>query len=222
VSLLLLYPTELERTGVGLPEFEGVSAAVCGMGLVAAGIGAARHLAVGRFDACLLVGVAGARSPEPLAQGSLVVGTAVRNEAIGCGHGDEFLPLGRMAPAGEQRVRDVFDLAPPPGLAGVDPTGWAERLGLTECFAGVIGSVAAASADPAAAQAWSTVHPDVLVEEMEGYAVAHACRDAGTPLSIVRSVSNRAGQRDKASWNLQGALAVLTATLPALLEGGRS
>jgi futalosine hydrolase len=41
-----------------------------------------------------------------------------------------------------------------------------------------------------------------LVENMEGYALALAGRRTGIPVAEVRGVSNRAGNRDKDTWNL--------------------
>ena len=56
-------------------------------------------------------------------------------------------------------------------------------------------------------------HPDVPVEEMEGWGVALACRRAGVPLMIVRAVSNAAGDRDPSHWDAEGAMEALAAVL---------
>jgi futalosine hydrolase len=80
---------------------------------------------------------------------------------------------------------------------------------------GVIGTVAAASADAAQAAAWRARHPDVLVEEMEAHAVAAACARAGVPLAVLRAVSNACGDRDFARWEVDRALAALAVLLPA-------
>jgi futalosine hydrolase len=41
---------------------------------------------------------------------------------------------------------------------------------------------------------------------MEGFGVAVACRLANVPLTIVRGISNRAGDRDHSKWNIAGSL----------------
>ncbi len=47
------------------------------------------------------------------------------------------------------------------------------------------------------------------VESMEGAAVALTCQLHGIPLVQLRCISNRTGDRDKAGWDLQGAVAKL-------------
>ena len=83
---------------------------------------------------------------------------------------------------------------------------------------GTVGTVAAASSDAAAAAGWARRHPDVRVEEMEGWAVALACRRAGVPLTVVRAVGNVCGDRDVAGWRTAEAMAALDAVLAALLH----
>jgi futalosine hydrolase len=41
---------------------------------------------------------------------------------------------------------------------------------------------------------------------MEAFSVALACRMAKVPLTVIRGISNMAGDRDKANWNVTGAL----------------
>ena len=48
--------------------------------------------------------------------------------------------------------------------------------------------------------------PDAVAEDMEGFSVAFACAMAGCQLSIVRGISNVAGDRDKAHWRITDAL----------------
>ncbi len=58
----------------------------------------------------------------------------------------------------------------------------------------------------------------VQVEAMEGFGVLRACGLAGVPAVEIRIVSNEIGEQDRARWDLTGALGLLAATLPALLE----
>jgi futalosine hydrolase len=46
-----------------------------------------------------------------------------------------------------------------------------------------------------------------LAEDMEGFAVALACALRGTPLRIVRGVSNEVGDRAPERWRIPAALA---------------
>ena len=48
--------------------------------------------------------------------------------------------------------------------------------------------------------------PNAVAEDMEGFSVAAACRLAGLPLTIVRGISNRAGDRNKSNWKIEQAL----------------
>jgi futalosine hydrolase len=55
-----------------------------------------------------------------------------------------------------------------------------------------------------------------VAEDMEGFAVALACRLVGVPLDIVRGISNDAGDRDKVRWQVPQALRA-AADLAALI-----
>jgi futalosine hydrolase len=47
---------------------------------------------------------------------------------------------------------------------------------------------------------------DVSVESMEGAAAAHTARALGVPFAELRAISNVVGERDKARWDLRGAV----------------
>jgi len=207
MSLLVLVPTTLERQGLHAARTLRVPLLLCGMGPVEAALGAAGHLGAGGFRRCLLVGLAGTRDPARAPVGSLVFASAVRNEAVGCGQAQGFRGLEAMAIAGEHPAPDLLPLELPRSVEG--------RAPLPACVAG---TVAAASASPEEAAARFALHPDVVIEEMEGHAVAQACRRAGVAFSMLRAVSNRAGDRDRARWDVAGALATLAAALPGQLE----
>ena len=53
---------------------------------------------------------------------------------------------------------------------------------------------------------------------METWAVALACRDAGVPLTVLRSVSNEAGVRDWAQWEFDLALKNLQQAMHTLFS----
>jgi futalosine hydrolase len=87
---------------------------------------------------------------------------------------------------------------------------------------GVVGtllSVANASGSPAEAAGRARRHHGALAEDMEGFAVALACRRLAVPLTILRGVSNAAGERDRARWDLSAALAAAREGLLGMLGG---
>lgn len=202
MTTLLLVPSAWEQARLSPVSKQGVELCVCGVGLLAAGLFTAQRLSRGGVRRCLLVGLAGTRDPERAPVGALVAGTAVRNEAIGAGVGQGFLALGAMGLSGEELLPDELPLTreQPPGAIG-----------------GVIGSVAAASGSPAEAAAWHARDPEVVVEEMEAYAVALVCARNRIPLTVLRAVSNVAGHRDRATWESDRAFAALDAGLVTLL-----
>jgi futalosine hydrolase len=205
MTTLLLVPSAWECSQLSPPSDAGVELSQCGVGLVSAGLHAARRLAAGDVRRCVLAGLAGTRDPDRAPPGTLIEGTAVRNEGIGAGRGAGFLPLGEMGLKGEDLPPDELPL---------------ERADLPGAVCGVIGSVAAASGSPEEAEAWHARDPEVLAEEMEAYAVALVCERNRIPLTVLRAVSNIAGHRDWSEWNLDGAIAALDTGLAALLGPG--
>ncbi|TAM85523.1 futalosine hydrolase [bacterium] len=59
---------------------------------------------------------------------------------------------------------------------------------------------------------------DPLVESMEGFAVLRAAQRAGVRALEVRAVSNLVGMRDRAAWDIRGALRTLHAAYASLWE----
>ncbi|MHC4844541.1 MAG: 5'-methylthioadenosine/S-adenosylhomocysteine nucleosidase family protein [Planctomycetota bacterium] len=205
MTTLLLVPSAWECSQLSPPTDAGVELSLCGVGLVSAGLHAARRLAAGDVRRCVLVGLAGTRDPDRAAPGALVEGLVARNEGIGAGCGAGFIALGSMGLKGEDLPPDEFALA---------------RADVPGAVTGVIGSVAAASGSPEEAAASHARDPEVLVEEMEAYAVAMVCERNRVPLTVLRAVSNIAGHRDWAEWDLDGAIAALDAGLAALFGSG--
>ena len=178
--MLVLVPTEYERDLL----FAGnapAPVAVCGFGLAAAGVNAAHAIATmeAAANGVVLVGAAGTYDESRHPLGSALVAGAVACDGIGAG-GQSPAQLGF---GGEDTVR----LSPPEGPALV--------------------SVAQASGDAHAAAAVAARHPGAAAEEMEGYAVALAAARFGVPVSIVRGISNCAGDRDRSRWRMAEALA---------------
>lgn len=162
--------------------------ALCGFGLAAAGAGAAHAIALHAPTRVILVGCAGSYDLERAPIGSVVVASAVRCHGIG---------VGALTPA---------------------ELGWAasDQVEL-DGDGGLVLSVASASATVEEAAIRLSKHPDAIVEEMEGYAVAVAAMLAQVSLAVVRGISNRAGERDKATWRMPEALAAADAVVATML-----
>jgi futalosine hydrolase len=215
---LILVPTERER-GLIEPAIEAacggrIHLEVCGFGPVVAAARTARLIAEHRPAHVLLVGIAG-RLSERLAIGAAYSFARVASHGIGAGSGDAFIPA------------EALGWPQWPG-EGVDP---ATRIGdVLPCSsgrlasaprAGLLLSACSASASDADVIARLRLFPDAVAEDMEGFAVAAACRLGGVPLDIVRGVSNTAGDRDPTHWQIDAACHA-TAALVAPLLGVRS
>lgn len=199
---LILVPTDLERRVLDPLVTPALGrdgrVELCGFGPVAAA--ARTALVVGRHKPArvLLVGIAG-RLDEQLSLAAAYYFSQVACFGVGVGSGDQFLPAGVVgwpqwpgdAADGSPAIGDVIDLGTTAASAAAD------RLLLTAC---------AASATPADVQARRQVYPAAVAEDMEGFAVAFACRLAGVPCQVVRGISNTAGDREQGRWQTQAAL----------------
>jgi len=203
--LLILVPTEMERRGLEpmLASASGQNCRVdlCGFGPVAAAARTAQLLAEHAPKRVLLVGIAG-RLDDRLAIGAAYRFERVSCYGIGAGTGGDFLPAASLG--WPQWMGDADGTSPPIGD---------EIDGLSSCAAGGGGvrsdlllSVCAAAACAEDARLRKQAFPAATAEDMEGFAVAFACRLRGVPLDIVRGISNTAGDRDRSGWQVAVAL----------------
>ena len=215
---LILIPTEIEQRllALRLAALRPADAAVelCGFGIVAAAARTAQLLAALRPERVILVGIAG-RLDDRLAIGAATLFDSVACHGIGVGSGPAFIPAAALGwrqwpgDSGEP-ASAIGDLLPCAVPAGGDLP--RERLLLT---------VAAAAAGPDDVSFRKAIYPEASAEEMEGFAVALACRLAGVPCTIVRGISNTAGDRDKAHWQIEAPIAAAADLVLRLLEGSR-
>jgi futalosine hydrolase len=161
---------------------------VCGFGLAAAGAGAAHAIAAHSPSRVVLAGCAGSYDPARAPVGSVLVASAVRCHGIGAGG----LSAAELGWAGSDQIE-------------LDGDG------------GLVLSVASASATPEEAANRLSKHPEAVLEEMEGYAVALAAMLWEVSISIVRGVSNVAGERDKSLWRMPEALAATRARVASMI-----
>ena len=207
MQTLVLVPTDLERRGLepilaaatpaapGTPPW-GIE--LCGFGPVAAAARTALLLARHVPQRVVLAGIAG-RLDDRLALGAAYRFAAVACHGVGAGSGDGFVPAGTMA--WPQWPGDAADGSPVIGdtipCATDGPATPQAELLLTAC-------AASATADDVRAR--RRLFPAAAAEDMEGFAVAFACRLHGVPCTIVRGISNTAGDRDQSRWQTTAAL----------------
>ena len=211
---LVLVPTDRERRLLSSSlAAGGRRIELCGFGPVAAAARTAALIATHAPERVLLVGIAGRLDAR------LDIGAAYRFDRVACygvgaGSGDGFVPAEALGwrqwpgdpPDPAAAVGDMIEL--PAHVGGVPAHG----LLLTAC-------TASATAEDVLRR--MTLFPAAVAEDMEGFAVALACRLAGVPLTIIRGISNTAGDRDHARWRVPEALAAAAALSLQTLEEPR-
>jgi futalosine hydrolase len=196
---LLLVPTkfELEFIDQSLAGIPRAITAVCGFGPVIAAARTVQLIDRHRPRRVLLLGIAG-KLGSWLEVGQGCVFDQVSSYGIGLGSGASFQTaeeMGWLQWDGDDPGRSIGDTLP---LTGTTTSiGQAPAHLLTVC------SASASSAEIAQRQ---RRFPDAVAEDMEGFAVAAACKLCGLPISIVRGISNQAGDRDKRNWRIREAM----------------
>lgn len=171
---------------------------ITGVGQMQCAAHLGRVLAGGRYSRVVNAGIAGSFSPQ-FAKGSVVL---VAEEALA--------DLGAESPAG---LLDAFDM----GLVATDAPpfdqGWLRALPAwfpSDLALPCVRSVTVNRVlSDAASIAWvrERYAPDIV--NMEGAAVFYTCLAQGIPCLELRAISDFVGPRDKASWDLPGALRAL-------------
>lgn len=230
LSDLILVPTELERTAIE-SKLRGIgerwSIETIGFGVIAAGVRTARLLTEYSPSRVVLAGIAGLFGPagpgssdaspseagasEASASGDAAafdLGDAVWFDAvaidgIGVGQGDDYVDAAAMGWRWD---------------SGQDEAG---RLHLelpAESKAALLLTVCSGSANADDASRRARRFPDAVAEDMESYAVAHACASGGVPLSVVRGFSNFVGRRDRSQWKVDAALQSVAEQLQRVID----
>ena len=162
---------------------------LCGFGPIVAGIQAARLINDLKPDQVFLVGLAGTYDADACPVGTALEFGSCGIFGIGAGSGTSFLRPHQMgwAKGSELGVRDeIVQLADPQG----------PKL-LTVC---------SAAADGHDVDLRQEHFPCAVAEDMESWSVALACQFAGLTATVVRGISNRAGNRDWEKWRSKSAL----------------
>jgi futalosine hydrolase len=181
----------------------GCRAALCGFGPVAAAARAAQLIAEHKPERVLLVGIAGSLDDR------LAIGSAHRFDRVACygvgvGSGGDFVPAAALG--WQQWPGDAGDASDQTGgqIGDVISCAASDRAGGEQADLLLTACAAAANAEDVRLRLQA--FPGAVAEDMEGFAVAFACRLRGVPFDIVRGISNRAGDRDKARWQVAAAL----------------
>jgi len=194
---LYLIPTEFERTKVQTilveryPDQAGRFAfELCGFGPIAAAAKTMQLLAAQPAKVVLL-GIAGTYQAEQFAIGSATKFNHVICHGVGVGSGQQFVPAAKL---GWQQGSAVGDRITCATESSTKP----DRDLLTVCSA-------ADSLDEANIRL--TQNPTAIGEDMEAFGVAMACQMSDITCEGIRGFSNVAGDRDKANWQIEQALA---------------
>lgn len=191
---------------------------LCGFGLVAAAACAARAIERYQPQRVILMGIAGSLDP------SLEIGSAHAFDRVTC-HGIgvggsldakhqsadqlgwahcEAVSSEQTSPA-SPAITDTLTIQSPERLS---PQSLSRERHLL--------SVTTASADESEAACRRALYPSAMAEDMEGFAVALACARACVPLTIVRGISNHAGDRDHSRWQVEEALCAAVMLVKAI------
>lgn len=200
---LVLIPTRLEReklSGDWLQR-KGVECRLCGFGPVAAAVESASLISALHPQRVVLAGIAGSYTARQL--GEVATFASVAMADVGARQEHAILlpsqlgfacwePSGLTPPKGPKNdaVFERLQLHPPAGqVAG-----------------GELLTVSAASGGPADVKQRRLQFPAATAEDMEGFAVALAAYRTSLPTTIVRGISNVAGERDVGNWKIGEAM----------------
>lgn len=204
LSDLILVPTELEASVLrpGLEKLLGrsdIALELCGFGPVAAAARSMQLLHLYQPQHVWLIGIAGRLSSE-LRIGHAYWFDEVVCYGVGIGAGVGFRSaqqIGWKQWSGDPPIDDRLQLTFPD--SGTEHGG-------TEHGGGQLLTACAAMAEQSELPDRMAVYPKAAAEDMEGFAVAASCGLHGTPLSIVRGISNDCGDRNHEQWSISQAL----------------
>jgi len=211
---LFLVPTSLEldlvqeacqdylATSVQQPNFQ-----VCGFGPIAAGVETSRLVTQAKQNLgdqlkVVLLGIAGTYDATTLPVGGACSFHTCGCYGIGAGQGDRFQSPSELGfPQIRISQQDCFDRLPVQ-VHQSDPS--RGQFLLTVC---------SAAANQAEVQQRRSVFPQAMAEDMEGFGVAMATGKQGIPLTIIRGISNVAGDRNTANWKIRPSIQAAVALL---------
>lgn len=217
--VLVLVPTEFELRKLQplIAEAENSASCIittCGFGPIVSAIKTTQLLIRHNPTKVVLVGIAGAIGPR-FSIGTAASFSQVACYGIGAGSGSEFQTSSELGwtrwneATATQASQDILQLHS-------DPTSFQSWRSASTANSGeasdnsidqpLLLTVCAASANSADVADRLKKFPQAAAEDMEAYSVAMACRMANVPLTVIRGISNLAGDRNKAHWDVDAAL----------------
>lgn len=188
--------------------------AVSGVGTVAAATTVATLAARAGPSAVILTGIAGAYVGAFVPVGAAVAAASEHDLDAGVLGREDHASLATIPlPRGEAPDGPVFERLP------TDP-GWRATLARASGTVAVPFATSDAISGDLDVAAARSGRSGAAIESMEGFGAALACARLGLPFGELRGVSNVAGVRDKAAWDVPAALRAATRALRiALVEG---
>ncbi len=194
---LILIPTEFERRKVQeiladkhLQHTNRFEFQLCGFGPIASAAKTMQYL-VDQPTNVVLLGIAGSYHADLFPVGSATKFNDVICHGVGVGGGETFISAAEL---GWQQGNAVDDRI----ACATTTTNDRRRDLLTVC----------STADsPEQAAIRLAQNPTAVGEDMEAFGVAMACQMQNVDLEVIRGFSNLAGDRDKANWQIDQALA---------------
>ena len=193
-------PAECDAIAAALPPDASVSLVVGGVGPAASAAATARSLR--DVELVLCAGIGGGFGP--LRPGDIAVAADIVFADLGAETADGFVPLSALG-YGDEHHR-------------VEPKLAVELVDRTGGHLGTVLTVATVTGTAATRDALTERFSDAVAEGMEGAGVAEAAAAAGLPFGEIRAVSNPVGPRDRAAWDVPGALAALGRAIAAVLS----
>ena len=217
--VLVLVPTEFELRKLQPLIAEAVATAngiiaTCGFGPIVSGIKTTQLLTRHNPTKVVLAGIAGAIGPR-FSIGTAASFSQVACYGIGAGSGSEFQTASELGWTRWNEAtttpgsQDILELPSDPDSFrtwrsdSIADSGEASNDFIDEPL---LLTVCAASANSTDVADRLKKFPQAAAEDMEAYAVAVACRMANVPLTVIRGISNIAGDRNKAHWDVDAAL----------------
>ena len=167
-----------------------------GVGMIATAAWCSRAFAAEHYDLALNLGLCGSFDAS-LAAPDVVHVTSDRIAELGAEDGDDFLTIHQLQLLGEDEFPFDGGL-----LVNTNPPPLPPLAALRSVSGITVNTVHGNERTIAAVR--DRYDPDV--ESMEGAAFMYACLIAGVPFAQVRAVSNRVERRNRAAWDLAGAI----------------
>lgn len=219
---LLLVPTQLELDHVSDRLTDRFAVEICGFGPIASGIRTSQLLATGKYRQVILLGIAGTYDPTRLPVGQATTFAQVGCYGVGSGGGPNFqLPSELGFPQltiGNEKCFEALQLAECQAKCEAED----EADSSTLLQSGLLLTVCSAANDPGEVELRRQKFPEAIAEDMEAFSVALAARLHGLKTTVVRGVSNVAGDRDHANWKIAEAMHSAVDCLLTLQDRGNN